>query len=49
MSESIADSVNGTRMPIFSGPSATGAADGGAVAVHAKRATTSVARSAGPH
>ena len=47
MSESIADSVNGTRIPIFSVPSAMGAAEGGALAVHAVRATTS-ARSAGP-
>src|SRR5260221_6117837 len=47
MSESIADSVNGMRTPIFSGPSATGAGAGGALAVQAVMATTS-ARSADP-
>src|SRR5258708_16275228 len=47
MSESIADSVNGTRMPILRTPSATGAGDGGAPAVQAAMATTR-ARSTGP-
>src|SRR5258708_23070820 len=47
MSESIADSVNGTRMPILRSPSATGAGDGGAPAVQAVMARTR-ARSTGP-
>src|ERR1700716_3091224 len=51
MSESIADSVNGTRIPIFSGPRTAGAGDGDASWVAVVQAetemTTSVTRSAG--
>src|SRR5438045_1142849 len=43
----MADSVNGTRMPIFSSPSGLGAG-AGVPAVQADRMTTSATRSAGP-